>query len=112
MKINKHEVISLIDGSFKNNGTDLLIRWCKAIILCAGVSQLNLDDYFARLSVCSLLLDYDFNDNIICPCKAKELLGIEHYSSDMFSDSKISEKYLKEILLKINRNNYDSIAIV
>lgn len=104
---NKHEVISLIDVSFKNNGTDLLIRWCKAIILCAGASQLNLDDYFARLSVCSLLLDYDFNDNIICPCKAKELLGIEHYSSGMFS-----EKYLEEILLKINRNNYDSIEIV
>lgn len=65
-----------------------------------------------QASVCSLLLDYDFNDNIICLCKAKELLGIEHYSSEMFSDSKISEKYLKGILLKINRNNYDSIEIL
>lgn len=113
MKINKNEVINLIDNSFTNNNTNSLIRWCKSIIMCAGISKLDIDDYIARLSVLSLLLDIvEPIDGIVCSCQAKKILNIESYNKTMFSESMSSEKQLKIILLEINKDNYDNIEII
>lgn len=73
-----------------------MTRICKAIIMCAGLSDDNVEDYIARFTVCSLLLDPDKKCNLVCSCQVKEILGMEHYSVNMFSESKESEKELKK----------------
>lgn len=92
MEINKNEFVNLIDNSFRKSETDNLTRMCKAIIMCAGLSGDNVEDYISRVTICSLLLDPDKKCNLVCPCQVKDTLGMEHYSVNMFSESKESEK--------------------
>lgn len=103
MKMTQSHYLSLIDNSLKNSNKDIKTRYAKTVILSNIASKYNDDLFIKYLSVMQILL---FGTNNKCNlmmkdigdvyflCEAAQYLGYEHFTLDMLSESKESEREL------------------